>query len=159
MKRIEIEIDLKTKSDFVSEYNDNTLDPTLKNYIINELVGYDSKAKVVIYIKPKYKIKDDEQTQYRKIIRKEFRESLADLENLRRKSNMKRVSLFLIGLFSFLIQMRLGEYIGTVISEIINIIGWVCIWEFIYSILFTAISRKNDIDRLRQILNAEIEFK
>ena len=108
---------------------------------------------------PKYKIKDEEQTQYRKIIRKEFRESLADLENLRRKSNMKRVSLFLIGLFSFLIQMRLGEYIGTVISEIINIIGWVCIWEFIYSILFTAISRKNDIDRLRQILNAEIEFK
>ena len=55
--------------------------------------------------------------------------------------------------------MRLGTYIGTVVSEIINIIGWVCIWEFIYSILFTAISRKNDIDRLKQILNSEIDFK
>lgn len=159
MKKIEVEIDLKTKNDFVSEYNDNTLDPTLKNYIINELVGYDTKAKVVLNIKPKYKVSEDEQAQYKKIIRKEFRESLADLENIRRQSNMKRTSLFLIGLFSFLIQMRLGVYIGTVVSEIVNIIGWVCIWEFIYSILFTAISRKNDIDRLKQILNAEIEFK
>ena len=159
MKRIEIDIDLKTKNDFVSEYNDNTLEPALKHYIINELVGYDTKTKVVIFIKPKYKIKEEEQAQYRKILRKEFKESLSDLEEIRRQSNNKRAGLFLIGLISFLIQLRLGSYIGSVFSEIIEIIGWVCIWEFIYSILFTAISRKNDIDRLKQILNAEIEFK
>ena len=159
MKRIEVEIDLKTKNDFVSEYNDNTLEPSLKHYIINELVGYDTKTKVVINIKPKYKISEDEETQYRKILRKEFRESLTDLEEIRRQSNMKRISLFLIGLLSLLIQLRLGSYIGTVVSEIVEIIGWVCIWELIYSILFTAISRKNDIDRLKQILDAEIDFK
>lgn len=158
MKKLEIEIDLKNKDDFISRYNDKTLDPKLRDYIINELVGYDNNIKLSINIKTTYKLTDDDKVEYRKIIRKEFSEGLIELEGTRKRSNIKRLSLFLIGSLSLLVEFKFEKYVGSVLGEIINILGWVCLWEFIYSILFTAISRKNTIKRYKQILNAEIKF-
>lgn len=159
MKKLEIEIDLKNKSKFVSEYNDNTLDPHLRDYVINELIGYDLNTKVTINIFAKYELVESDKEEYKKIFKKEFRECLYDLKEKRNHSNYKRLALFVIGLLCILLDYYCSAYFGDVISEIITIFGWVALWELIYSILFTAVSRRRDIKRYEQILKAEIKFR
>ena len=34
-KELNIEVDIRNKNDFVSEYNDNTLSPSLKKYLLS----------------------------------------------------------------------------------------------------------------------------
>lgn len=159
MKKLEIEVDLKNKSKFVSEYNDNTLDPHLRDYIINELVGYDLNTKVTINILAKYELTESDKEEYKKIFKKEFRECLSDLKEKRKHSNYKRIGLFFIGILCILVDYYFSKYFGDIIGEIITIFGWVALWELVYSILFTAVSRRRDIKRYEQILKAEIKFK
>ena len=55
-KKIVLEIDLESRYDFFSKYNDRSLAPELKEYIINELVGHDPDSKLVLEINSKHPI-------------------------------------------------------------------------------------------------------
>lgn len=157
MKRIEI--DIKDKTDYLSDYNDNTLAPELRDFLLNELVGYSVKEKLYLDIKSKEKLSDEDKEKFIKVLKKEFRECLADLELEAKYSNYKRIGLLLIGVICIFINYQFNLYLGGVLSEIFTIIGWVAIWELVYSILFTALSRRRDIKRYKQIIKANINFK
>lgn len=154
-----IEIDINSKRDFISDYNENTLEPNLRDFILNELVGYSVKEKLHIDIKSKEKLSEEEQEKFIKVLRKEFKECLADLELEVKYSNYKRISLLLIGVLGIFINYQFNQYLGEVLAEIFTIIGWVAIWELVYSILFTALSRRRNIKRYKQIIKANINFK
>ena len=66
-----IEIDINSKKDFISDYNENTLEPNLRDFILNELVGYSVKEKLHIDIKSKEKLSEEEQEKFIKVLKKE----------------------------------------------------------------------------------------
>lgn len=152
----EIEIDLNSKDAFVSDYSDHTLDPELRDFVLNELVGYDENIEVEFKVKAKYKITEEEKKSYVEIFRKEFKENLYDLEYFRKRSNKRKIMLLICGLVFLFLQFTLN--VSKFFEEILNIIGCVCIWEVVYSLLFTEIIRERDIKRHKQIIKAKIEF-
>ena len=65
-KELNIEVDIRNKNDFVSEYNDNTLSPSLKKYLLNEIAGYDINSKINLNIDCKFELTDDQHLICRK---------------------------------------------------------------------------------------------
>ena len=45
-KKLNIEVDISEKKYFTSKYNENTLAPELKDYLLNEIIGYDINSKI-----------------------------------------------------------------------------------------------------------------
>ena len=75
-KELNIEVDIRNKNDFVSEYNDNTLSPSLKKYLLNEIAGYDINSKINLNIDCKFELTDEEKDKYKKIIIKDFSKAI-----------------------------------------------------------------------------------
>lgn len=158
-KGLEVIIDLKKKGDFVSRYNNNTLDSKLKEYIINELVGYSTESKVTITINSAFELTDEEKEHYVKILKKEFKEDLDEEKYLVKKNKIKEIYSSVVGTLFILASYFMNLDILGVLKEIILIVGWVLIWEVAYSIIFTNGKRKISLRRLKQISNCKIEFK
>ena len=59
-KKLNIEVDISEKKYFVSKYNENTLAPELKDYLLNEIIGYDINTKINIIIDAKFDLTDEE---------------------------------------------------------------------------------------------------
>ena len=66
-KKLNIEVDISEKKYFTSKYNENTLAPELKDYLLNEIIGYDINTKINININAKFKLTDEEKEHYKKI--------------------------------------------------------------------------------------------
>lgn len=158
-KGLEVIIDLKKKGDFVSRYNNNTLDSKLKEYIINELVGYSTESKVTITINSAFELTEEEKEHYVKILKKEFKEDLDEEKYLTKKNKIKEIYSAVVGTLFILASYFMNLDILGVLKEIILIVGWVLIWEVAYSIIFTNGKRKISLRRLKQISNCKIEFK
>lgn len=150
---IKIEIDLFEEKYFVSKYNDERIPNELTNYIFDELTGESLKDKVTLDIYSHYKMTEEEREKYRTMIKKSFVDNKQELEFEIRSSNFNKMILLLIGvLFIFL------SYIFNKFGEILDIFGWVAIWEVAYAIMFTDVKKNQKIKRYNQIVNAKINF-
>ena len=72
-KKLNIEVDISEKKYFTSKYNENTLAPELKDYLLNEIIGYDINTKININIDTKFKLTDEEKEHYKKLIIKDVK--------------------------------------------------------------------------------------
>ena len=157
-KELNIEVDIRNKNDFVSEYNDNTLSPALKKYLLNEIAGYDINSKINLNIYCKFELTDEEKDKYKKIIIKEFKESKDELLLEIAGSNIKKVILFTIGMLFIVVAYFLNHIFGEILV-VFTIFGWVALWEVAYAIFFTDASRRRNIKKYNQIINSKIKFK
>lgn len=158
-KKLNIEVDMSEKKYFVSKYNDNTLAPELKDYLLNEIIGYDINTKINIIIDAKFDLTEEEKEHYKKLIIKEFKESNDEILYEIDQSNLKKLTLSLIGILFIIASYFFNHIIGEVLEEILMIFGWVALWEVAYAILFTDASRRRKIKRNKQIINANIKYK
>lgn len=158
-KKLNIEVDMSEKKYFVSKYNDNTLAPKLKDYLLNEIIGYDINTKINIIIDAKFDLTEEEKEHYKKLIIKEFKESNDEILYEIDQSNLKKLTLSLIGILFIIASYFFNHIIGEVLEEILMIFGWVALWEVAYAILFTDASRRRKIKRNKQIINANIKYK
>lgn len=159
MRRLNIEVDISEKKYFVSKYNDKTLAPELREYIINELVGYNLDSKVRINIVTKFELTGVEEEKYKEIIKKEFRESISELKSETLASDKMKLIMFCLGIMFIISSYFMNSFFGGIPGEILMIFGWVVMWEVAYAIFFTDAKRKRKIKRYKQILNSEIVFK
>lgn len=158
MSRINLTIDLENKSKFISEYNKKTLNRELKEYILNELVGYDTNDKLKIKINVSYNLNEEEKKEYIKILKKDFKENYIDLRYDAKMNYIKSVVLILIGIIFLIVGFVFSNHNDSLMSEISNIGGWLLIWESGYAIIYTLADRRKEMQRYKQIINSEIEF-
>lgn len=158
MSRINLTIDLENKSKFISEYNKKTLNRELKEYILNELVGYDTNDKLKIRINVSYNLNEEEKKEYIKILKKDFKENYIDLRYDAKMNYIKSVVLILIGIIFLIVGFVFSNHNDSLMSEISNIGGWLLIWESGYAIIYTLADRRKEMQRYKQIINSEIEF-
>ena len=157
-KKLNIEVDISEKKYFTSKYNENTLAPELKDYLLNEIIGYDINTKINININAKFKLTDEEKEHYKKIIIKEFKESNDELEYEIELGNIKKLTLLLIGISFVNASYFFGHAIGEILEEILMVFGWVALWEVAYAIFFTDASRRRKIKRNNQIIKSNIKY-
>lgn len=145
-----IEIYIDEKKDFIEKYNDNKMDSSLIDYLINQISIKDKRnIKLIIHNKNNFEldfirlVNEGLEKEYKKMIEK------------RHKTNIKQILLILVGIFALLISMLISE--NSIFREIFVIIGWVPIWEVIYIGLFSDINDKIKIKNLNKLLKANIE--
>lgn len=157
-KKLNIDIDVHSKKDLVSKYSDDTLSLELKEYLLNELVGEDINSKVNINFNLQIKLTNKEQDEFKKILRQEFKETLKELDNESKSSNIQKMALTVAGI-TFILLSTFVSTLSDVTQEILDIFGWVALWEVAYAMFFTDGKRRKKIKRIKQILNSEIIFK
>ena len=158
MRRLDVEIDLKEKENFYSNFNEKTLNPEVRDYIINELVGYDVNYNVTLKIKCADKLSNHDKEIFEKVIKKEFKECIIETNDEIRASNIQKIVLFTLGILCVVLSYTLINIIGEIISELLLIFGWLGLYEAVYTILFADLSMVRKLKRLKQISKAEIEF-
>ena len=150
-----IDINLKKKADFYSTYSSKRLNPELTEYIYNECYGEDYKNKVIINIYTNLKISDQEKNAMMDTIRRTFGLKVQDELYYYEKAKYKKTILFLIGIVLIIIYYL--SFIE-VLSEIILILGWLAIWESVYSFLADSSKDYIRIFRLRKLASSRIYF-
>ena len=150
-----ININLKKKDDFYSRYSNQKLSSELTEFIYNECYGEDYKNNIVINIYTKLKISKNEKNDMMDTIRRTFGLKVQDELYYYEKAKFKKTILFLIGIV--LIVIYYLSFIE-VLSEIILILGWLAIWESVYSFLADSSKDYIKIYRLRRLASSRIYF-
>ncbi len=150
-----ININLKKKEDFYSRYSNQKLNSELTDFIYNECYGEDYKNNIVINIYTKLKISKNEKNDMMDTIRRTFGLKVQDELYYYEKAKFKKTILFLIGIV--LIVIYYLSFIE-VLSEIILILGWLAIWESVYSFLADSSKDYIRIYRLRKLASSRIYF-
>lgn len=150
-----ININLKKKDDFYSSYTNKKLSPEITDYIYSECFGENFKNNIVINIYTKLKISDAEKNAMMDTVRRTFGLKVQDELYYYEKAKFKKTILFLIGIV--LIVIYYLSFIE-VLSEIILILGWLAIWESVYSFLADSSKDYIRIYRLRKLASSRIYF-
>lgn len=151
-----IEIELKDKKDFVSKYNNNRISSDLYNYLKDEIKLTNIKENIKIEIKPQFKISDEEKELLALNIKKTCKEEIDDIKYLEERILLKELLLLLIGAIIIFLCFLVKN--SAFISEIILIIGWLFIWESLYSLIFRRTKNKILKERLTSIINSDIDY-
>ena len=150
-----ININLKKKDDFYSRYSNQKLSSELTEFIYNECYGKDYKNNIIINIYTKLKIKKKKKNVMMDTVRRTFGLKVQDELYYYEKAKFKKTILFLIGIV--LIVIYYLSFIE-VLSEIILILGWLAIWESVYSFLADSSKDYIKIYRLRRLASSRIYF-
>ena len=152
-----IEIYLKNKEDYKNPFNENKLSNELSDYILDECKGIAYNCEIELNIKTKFKLSSEERIKLISMIRSNFgldvRESLIYMNNLINKN----IFLFLFGCIFIIISIGIKDIVP-IVSEIVLIVGWVGIWEVVYSLFFSDYRKRLEIKRFRQLSNSKIKF-
>ena len=152
-----ISINIKSKGDYVSKFNDNILSKELSDYIIDECKGYPLDSNIHIEITSDYKMDSLEKEKIVDMIRANFGTDISESIYFRKKNIIIDFILILFGILSLIFYMI--SYNIAILSEVILVLSWLLIGESVYNLLFTGIINKVDIERKRKITNCEIIFK
>ena len=150
-----ININLKKKDDFYSRYSNQKLSSELTEFIYNECYGEDYKNNIIINIYTKLKISNKEKNAMMDTVRRTFGLKVQDELYYYEKAKFKKTILFLIWIV--LIVIYYLSFIE-VLSEIILILGWLAIWESVYSFLADSSKDYIKIYRLRRLASSRIYF-
>lgn len=150
-------VTLNDKNSYKNPFNDNKLSQDLSDYILDECKGLTYNNELELHIKANFHFSQEEKIKLINIIRSNYglyiRENIIYMDHLIRKN----IFLFLGGCLFILLSFAL-EQVSSVISEIILIIGWVGIWEVVYSAFFSDYKKRMEIKRLKQLTNSKIVF-
>jgi hypothetical protein len=156
MEDIIINLDIKDKKYLLSRYCDDVIDPELSNYISNYMIGTDLNSKVIINIDCKFDLTEEEKSRYSNIILKEYSENIEEINYEKKKSNINRLALFLLGMLFISLSYLIDNTLGHILSQVLVIFGWVVLWEVAYSIIFADAKRNRTLKRYKQLYNSKI---
>lgn len=153
--KTEINVNLSKRSDFYNTYSNRRINKELQEYIYEECLGEPVKNKIIININTKLKLSKNEKYEMIDAIRRTYGLQVQDELYYYNKGQVIRVILLLLGFIFIIIYY---SSIVSILKEIILILGWLAIWESIYSFLFDAKKNNLKIMRLKNLSNARIYF-
>lgn len=151
-----IHIDLEGKDDLYDEYNWNILNDKLASYINKQVSRSKLDDKIIIEIYAGFTM-NKEKEKMRNCILEYYNDVLKECKIYYKVDVTKKIFLMLFGLIALVVARNIE--VAGIISELLNIAGWVAVWEVVYSLLFTDNERKFKQKRAKQLVKAEIIFK
>ena len=153
----DIIIDLDSDTEYLNDYDDNKINDNLAKYIMDSVV--DLNYDVVLNIKFKYKVDEEEIDNVKEKINYTFKFLERQNESYIKKSNYRNIFLILFGILFFWLYKLFDVYNLSVLSEIMNILSWVALWSFGENLLFAR--RKFNIKRkkIKKVFEAKINIE
>lgn len=152
-----IVLTLEDETIYKNPFNENKLSDALSNHILEECKGFDYNSEIEIHIKTKFNPTREEKINIINMIRSNYGNDIKEngvyMNHLYKRNVVFFVGGCLITAYSFIIEKTLP-----IISEIILIIGWIGIWEVLYSIFFSESKKRLETKRLKQLANSKIIF-
>lgn len=135
---MQIIVSIQSMDDFFNPFNNQELNPSLGEYILNKAMASKmyGKNKLEIVLKPDFKTTSLDRNEMVDVIKSYYRHESRTNKEYLQNTKIKYILFALIGLL-----LIAGSYIFENISkfllpEIFLIIGWGCIWEVTYGIFF-----------------------
>lgn len=150
-----ITVMLDKKSDFYSKFSKERINEELVSFIYNECNGENFKNHIIINIYSKVKLNDDEKHQMMDCIRRTYGLRVQDEIYTNEKNQNKKAILLLIGIALIILYYC---SVVSILREIILILGWLAIWESIYSLIFDTHKDFVHITRLKELAKARVYF-
>ena len=154
-----IPVELKSVDDLYMEhdYQKMELSDSVCNYIEEIAYMFPINTDIVIEIHCP-KVDFVTQSRMRKSIKNNYGIEIDDVEYEMMLQNRRSIILFLIGVFLLVLNIFTEKYLGAVLSNFLNIVWWVAIWDMIE--LQTISRSDNKWKRLnyQQLYEAEITF-
>lgn len=147
-----IEIDINRVEDLCEVYNKDRVSRRLIDYVIEQafFVKRNEKTKVVVYDKCEVGekslliVKQGLELYYKKKQQKYL------------YTNIKQIVLLIIGIFLLFLSFSIDS--ENVFKEFLLILGWVPIWEVMYSELFSDIKERRIFKVLKKLLKGEFIY-
>ena len=152
-----IKINIRSKEDYVSRYNDDILSKDLSNYIIEEYKTVNLKEDFYIEISSDYDIGGSEKDKIISMIRANFGTEISELTEQRKKTIVMDAIILLFGIIALVIYLFCISI--PVLSEIILVFSWILIWESAYNLIFGSFSNSLNITRRKKLTDCKIIFK
>ena len=103
-------------------------------------------------------ISEDEQTRIKKVIKNNYGMEIDDRDYDIHVANKKSFSLFFIGLLFIILSFAFGTKIPSFIAELINIVGWVALWEMCENLLLNNAAKRTERIYKLQLYDSEVKF-
>ncbi len=103
-------------------------------------------------------ISDEEQTRIKKVIKNNYGMEIDDRDYDIHVANKKSCSLFFIGLLFIILSFAFGTQIPSFIAELINIVGWVALWEMCENLLLNNAAKRTERIYKLQLYDSEVKF-
>lgn len=153
-----INMQILDKSDFISPYCGYT--PVISSeaaaYLDNALKYVSPKKEVEIHIKSKV-ILDEEKEFYKNAIINYYSNNIKEHKRDLFHNNLLSILLLIVGAVFITVMLILeATNVNAIYSTILEIVGWVFIWESAYNFFFEKHHIKKELVKARQIINANI---
>ena len=103
-------------------------------------------------------ISDEEQTRIKKVIKNNYGMEIDDRDYDIHVANKKSCSLFFIGLLFIILSFAFGTKIPSFIAELINIVGWVALWEMCENLMLNNSAKRTERIYKLQLYDSEVKF-
>lgn len=153
-----IEINIKNYGDVIAKFDNDKLSQELASFIYRECLTFPLKSKIEINIKSESKLSKANQNNITDMIHAYFGQEISHLLIVSKHQTYRQIVLFLLGgiLIAFS-ALKILSYLY-VLKEICLIIGWVMIWEVVYTLLFDDVKRRIKLKKYKQLCKAKINF-
>ena len=151
-----INIHLKEKNNYKNKYNENILSYELRNYILEELKGIETKEKIKFSISSNFEMTEKDKNELVDMIRNNFGADISEILNFAKKQKSTNYLILLISIILIIIYSIINIKL---LAQFILILGWVLLGESICNFLYKGIENHHKISRRKQIVNAKIIFK
>ena len=128
-------------------------------YLDNSIKTVPPKAKVTLHISSEVIAKDKEEVHVQSI-RNYYQNERKQLIRELLSNKLASLTMFIIGLIVIAIMIAFSFLdFGEIWITILEIIGWVFVWEAVDKFVFERNKLKKDLLRANQLINAEVIFK
>ncbi len=155
METLKIFVNLSNLEEIHHPFHNNTLNPTLGNFLYDACIGKERRKKIDIHISSSDAFSLEEKKFIRDLIHSHFLEESKEIQLKKQISFRFYLFLCFMGLFFLLLSFL---SISPFFDEIFLILGWIAIWEFVENLLF---SQKEDSIcqiRFKRLSQARVYF-
>ena len=153
-----IEVNIKKYDDVIAKFDNDKLSQELASFMYRECLILPLKGKIEINIKSEDKLNKTNQNNITDMIRAYFGQEISHLLIVAKHQTYRQIVLFLLGIILIAFSaLKILSYLY-VLKEICLIIGWVMIWEVVYTLLFDDVKRRIKLKKYKQLCKSKINF-
>ncbi len=149
----QIKLTLKELDTARNCYNSEMLEPSLDEYLSNQ-IGFQDDKEFTLKVNGLKTKKEQEQFEY--LLHHFYENKVELLFNQDKKSDWRRPFLLILGIVLIFISQLFSI---AVVSEVLLVAGWVAIWEMVDDILFREDTRRSEIKIAKILSTISMEFE
>lgn len=152
----EISLVINDMDSLVNRFNDQELSPEAGNYIFNESFEMRLRKNFIVNVITKFDVNDEAKVLITDMIHKYFGHNVRSTIYYIKFSLVKQFILFILGIILIILAVLIPS---EVISEVLLICGWVCVWETVYGLFFVDTKYHIQMKRCRNLSQCRVNVR